>query len=506
VSTVPLLGSPQELSAFSDLQARLPAIYRDVFADPNAPRTVVVVPSMSLDAGELGKIPGVIHYEERMLCLLMLLRMPRTELVYLTSTSIDPAIIDYYLHLLPGVPRRHALRRLRFISMGNPSLEPLSKKLLSSRSTLEEVKRSISHPASAHMTTFNTTAYERSLAVELGLPLYGCDPALTHLGNKSMGRALLRSVGLDVPYGFEGLHDSRDLSGALVAISRHDPDLSRAVIKLNDGFSGEGNAVVDVRGLSESPEPYREAMRRVTGGTSFAGAGETWPAYEAKLAAMGGIVEVFIDEPQRRSPSVQMRITPDSELQLISTHDQLLSGPNGQIFEGCTFPADPTYRSFLHEAGRRIGQLLRERGVLGRFGVDFISVPTGVGWRHHAIEINLRKGGTTLPYLMLEFLTDGRYDPVSGDFHTPTGNSRCYYATDNLVRPEYRGLTPQQLIDRAVDVGLHYHTTTQQGVVFHLLGAVTEFGKIGMVSIAPTPTAAREQYERAVASLEMKTP
>jgi hypothetical protein len=221
---------------------------------------------------------------------------------------------------------------------------------------------------------------------------------------------------------------------------------------------------------------------------------------------MGGIVETFIDEPHRRSPSVQMRITPDSELQLISTHDQLLSGPNGQIFEGCTFPADPTYRSFLHEAGRRIGQLLRERGVLGRFGVDFLSTPTGVGWRHYAIEINLRKGGTTLPYLMLEFLTDGSYDPVSGDFHTPTGNSRCYYATDNLVRPEYRGLTPQQLIDRAVEVGLHYHTATQQGVVFHLLGAVTEFGKIGMVSIAPTPTAAREQYERAVAGLATTTP
>jgi hypothetical protein len=55
-------------------------------------------------------------------------------------------------------------------------------------------------------------------------------------------------------------------------------------------------------------------------------------------------------------------------------------------------------------------------------------------------------------------------------------------------------------------VGLHYHTATQQGVVFHLLGAVTEFGKIGMVSIAPTPTAAREQYERAVAGLATTTP
>jgi hypothetical protein len=506
VTTAPLRGSPQELSAFSELQARFPAIYRDVFSDPKAPRTVVLVPSMSLDAGELAKIPGVIHYEERMLCLLMLLRLPRTELVYVTSTSIDPAIVDYYLHLLPGVPRNHALRRLRFISLGDPSLEPLSKKILESRSTLEEIKRSISYPGAAHMSVFNTTAYERSLAVELGVPIYGCDPALSHLGNKSMSRRLLRSVGLDVPYGFEDLHDGRDISEALVAISRQDPERSRAVIKLNDGFSGEGNAVVDIRGLTESLAPHREAMRRVTKRISFEASGERWPAYEAKLEAMGGIVEAFIDETERKSPSVQMRITPVGELQLISTHDQLLSGPNGQIFEGCTFPADPIYRAYLHEAGRRIGQVLRERGVLGRFGVDFISVPTSVGWHHYAIEINLRKGGTTLPYLMLEFLTDGSYDPVSGDFHTPTGDSRCYYATDNLVWPDYRGLSPEQLIDRTVDEGLHYHAATQQGLVFHLLGAVTEFGKIGMVSIAPTHTEAREQYERAVAGLETKTP
>jgi hypothetical protein len=504
--TAPLLDSPQELSAFSELQAHFPAMFREVFSDPKAPRTVVVVPSMSLDIRELEKISGVLHYEERMLCLLMLLRQPRTELVYVTSTPIDASIVNYYLHLLPGVPEFHASKRLHFVSMDDPSLVPLSKKILDRPWKLEEVRRSITYPRAAHMTVFNATAYERSLAVRLGIPLYACDPALSHLGNKSMSRALLRSVGLEVPYGFEDLHDSRDISEALVAISRHDPGVHWAVLKLNDGFSGEGNAIVDIRGLSELPSPHLEAMRRITTGLRFEASGETWPAYEAKLAAMGGIAEAFIDEPRRRSPSVQVRINPLGDVQLISTHDQLLSGPNGQIFEGCTFPAERRYRADLHEAGRRIGHVLRDRGVLGRFGVDIISVPTNGGWRHYAIEINLRKGGTTLPYLMLEFLTDGSYDARSGDFFTPTGDSRCYYATDNLVRSEYRGLTPEELIDRAVYHGLHYHAATQQGLVFHLLGAVTEYSKIGMVSIAPTLVGAREQYERAVAILKVATP
>ena len=49
----PLPGSPAELAAFADLQARLAPMYRGVFSDPKQPRTVVVVPSLSLDSADL---------------------------------------------------------------------------------------------------------------------------------------------------------------------------------------------------------------------------------------------------------------------------------------------------------------------------------------------------------------------------------------------------------------------------------------------------------------------
>ena len=86
--------------------------------------------------------------------------------------------------------------------------------------------------------------------------------------------------------------------------------------------------------------------------------------------------------------------------------------------------------------------MLAERGVLGRFAVDFVSVRHGDTWRHYGIELNLRKGGTTHPFLMLQFLTGGAYDPVSGLFRTPAGQPRFYYASDNLEAPHYKGLTP----------------------------------------------------------------
>ena len=48
------------------------------------------------------------------------------------------------------------------------------------------------------------------------------------------------------------------------------------------------------------------------------------------------------------------------------------------------------------------------------------------------------------------------------------------------------GLTPSDLIDIAAVNGLHFDGAYQQGVVFHLIGALSEFGKLGVVFIAPS--------------------
>ena len=55
----------------------------------------MVVPSMSIDAIGSGAVMQA--YEERFLFLLLLLRQPRARLIYVTSQTILPSIIDYYL-------------------------------------------------------------------------------------------------------------------------------------------------------------------------------------------------------------------------------------------------------------------------------------------------------------------------------------------------------------------------------------------------------------------------
>lgn len=113
---LPEPGSEEERARFHELQRRLVPMVSTVFPDRMAERTVVVVPSLSLDTDQLHRIDEIVHYEERMLCLLMLLRMPRTRIVHMTSRPIPPNIVDYYLHLLPGIPSHHARNRLTLLS------------------------------------------------------------------------------------------------------------------------------------------------------------------------------------------------------------------------------------------------------------------------------------------------------------------------------------------------------------------------------------------------------
>lgn len=490
---------------FARLQERLGVLYERVLLDPLADRTMVVVPSLTFDPEVLSRIQGVQHYEERMLCLLMLLRLPRARVILVTSQPIHPSIIAYYLHLLPGIPGTHARRRLTQLACYDGSSLPLAQKILDRPRLLARLRRAAGDPGTAYLNCFTVTPLERDLALALDMPIYGCDPALGHLGTKSGSRQLLRGAGLAVPDGVENLRDETDLAGALAALKQRHPHLERSVVKLDGGTSGEGNALFSYRDAPDDAGLERWIADELPCRLRFEASGECWETFRAKLRQMGGITEVWIEAQGKRTPSVQMLIDPLGQVELVSTHEQVMGGPSGQIFLGSTFPADAAYRLSIQELALRAAEQLQRRAVIGRFGVDFVSVPRDGGWSHYALEINLRKGGTTHSFMMLQFLTDGSYDTASGLYRTPSGQPRYYYATDNLHQPAYRGLTPDDLIDIAVEHGLHFHGASQQGVVFHLMGALSEFGKLGTVCVGDSLDKALRLYRGLVEVLDHET-
>jgi hypothetical protein len=489
----------EEVAHFERLKAKLQEVWDVLMNRDEEPHTSVVVPSLTLDQSELKKLAGVSFYEERLLFLLIRLRNPRARMVYVTSQPVHPIILEYYFQFLAGIPASHARARLTLLCAHDSSPRSLTEKVLERPRLLERIREGIQDRSRAHLTVFNSTPLERRLAVLLDIPLNGVDPNLIHLGTKSGSRKVFREAGVNLPLGTEDLRSEHDVETALLDLKSQRPALRRAVVKLNDSFSGEGNAL-----FRYPDEVSRDSVRDQLRNLEFAVPTETPVVYFDKFARMGGIVEEFLEAREKLSPSTQMRIGPGGEVLTISTHDQILGGPSGQVFLGCSFPADGSYRLAIQQAGLEIGRVLSSHGVVSRFAVDFLvwRDDPSVDWNVTALEINLRMGGTTHPYLALQFLTGGQLDPATGLFLSPTGHAKYYRATDNLRSDLYRGLLPEDLIEILTVNKLHYSHGTESGVLFHLIGALSEFGKLGLTAIANSRQEVDELYRRTLSVLD----
>ena len=491
------LSDEQRYEIFDRLQLNMPGVWEAMRLNVNN-ESVVVVPSVTLD--RLGEGSGAMTqaYEERFLFLLLLLREPRLRMIYVTSMPIAPAIIEYYLALLPGVIPSHARSRLTLLSVGDSSARPLSQKLLERPRLLRRISALIPDPSLSHLVPYNTTELERDIAITLGIPMYGADPRLVHLGTKTGCRRLFADEGVRHPLGQEDLHTIDELADAVVAM-RGQRAMAEVIVKLNEGVSGQGNALVDLRDLPEPGDPReREQTIMRLEGMQFERPNTPLSAYLDKLAERGGIVEERIHGVEMRSPSVQLRVTPAGHVELLSTHDQILGGPSGQSYLGCRFPADYGYAPTISAEAKVIGDRLAREGVIGRFAIDFVSVrDTNGAWTSYAIELNLRKGGTTHPFLTLQFLTDGRYDAPTGLFLTPDGREKHLVATDHLESDEMRALTVDDLFDIVARHRMHFDQVRQVGVVFHMISCLTETGRVGLTAVGNTAAEAEALYQRA---------
>ena len=362
------LTPEQEISEFQRLKPRLAGVWDALTMREEEPHTSVVVPSLTLDQSELRKIAGVSFYEERLLFLLIRLRNPRARMVYVTSQPVHPIILEYYLQFLAGIPASHARSRLTLLCADDASPRSLTEKILERPRLIERIRAGIVDPSKAYLTVFNSTPHERKLAVLLGVPLNGCDPLLAHLGTKSGSRKVFREAGVDLPVGFEDLHTPHDVEEALVELRGRRPGMKRAVVKLDESFSGEGNALLRYP-ESESREALREALRHV----EFSVASETPEAYFDKFSRMGGIVEEFIeaeektlaeraaaDRPARRRPRRSPPTTRSS------------AGRAGRSSSAAASRRATSTGCGSRRRARGSARVLAAHGVVSRFAVDFL--------------------------------------------------------------------------------------------------------------------------------------
>ena len=310
----------------------------------------------------------------------------------------------------------------------------------------------------------------------------------------------------------------------------------RWIIKLNQGFSGRGNAIIDLRSIqdkihskpsiqNDDNADVLEIIKSVADEIElsfpemkFECPGMTWlgnnghVGFKHQLESLGVIAETVLVGNDLSSPSVQAIIEPQDmgnhTVRLLSTHEQIL---NGQTYNGCINPARESYREKIIQYTRKIGIELSNHGIVGHFAVDYLATSKHImndknKWDVQAIEINLRQGGTTHPYSTMALLCGGKSDK-NGIFRISDGEMRCYMATDDYNDDRLENMSPAEMIafiqnkrdDYAANVA--WNNNTKTGVVFHLLSFVS-LGKIGFTAIGNSEEVSAVLFEQAVLLLK----
>lgn len=479
------------MSAFRDLQQRLGALHALNTPDSTTPHAVVLLPSFSVGESLLShyvdRLPALEH---RFLVGLFALRMPATRLVYVCSAEPAPEVVEHYLSLLPDWIEPSPRDRFDIVVVPDASARAVAAKLLDRPELLDRIRSWVGDDP-AFIEPWNVTDVECDLAVTLDMPMSGTDPVLWHLGFKSAGRRLFREAGVPVPPGFEDLTSVSEVVEAIDRLRTEEPETQAVVIKHDDSGAGDGNAVIHVGDL-EAPRSEL-ARRRIR---SRVNSLEPWYLADLRL---GSVVEQRIIGDRFSSPSAQVDIDPDGSTKVLSTHEQVLGGDDEQVYLGCRFPADPAYAAELAAHAQAAAGALARHGAVGRIAVDFVAAASGAGaWSTYAIEVNLRKGGTTHPYAVLRHLAPGYYDAEAGVYTDNSGRQKCYSASDNVVDEAWTGVPEHDVISALDRAGLTWDRTTRTGVVPHMLSCLAVDGRFGITAIGDSPEHADDLHRATI--------
>ncbi len=441
------------------------------------------------------------HYEDRLPALehrylnslLLLNRVADCDLLFVCSEPPADEVLEYYRSIVSPAAAERMARQARCVAIADRSPRSLASKLLDRPDVLEAIRREIGDRL-AVIEPWNVTDDEVAVALAIGAPINGSMPELWPLGFKSAGRRLFRAADVPVPTGREDVRDVVGVLGAMQAIKAARPAVRGVVVKLDDSGAGDGNVVLPV--TDDGGEPLSDDALRASV--------DALPHWYREALAGGGVVEELVEGTGFCTPSVQIDLSPSGEPTVLSTHDQICGGDNGQVYLGCVFPADPDYAAELARLGLAVGIELGRAGAVGRASVDFVAAMDDArAWHLHALEINLRKGGTTHPYAALRNLVPGRYDTETGRWVVDAdGSERAYRATDNVVDPGWEGRSPRSVIEAVRSAGLQFDPERGTGVVLHMLACLAVDGRFGATAIGTSRAHAGDLFEAMVVAVQ----
>ncbi len=508
----------EEQIIFSNLQKRLKRNKKLSNYNYRGERTFVVVSGSNSDKFNLSKVKGLNFFEERMLFILLLLKYKNTKIIYVTSENFDVSLFDYYLGLISNKPKEIAemKSRLAHIEVKQGQYLSLTERIYNSQGALNKIARAITNYKTTVLRCYNPTVIERKLAVKIGIPLFGSAEKFDYVGSKSGGRKVFKLADLNVIPGITNLKNFTELYGAIAKMMRDYPKFKRLVIKLEQSASGRGNCLFSVENFLEDNDVEISVRTDLTKLSALIKKNfQKYCRLEAddlemeryirEFNRIGGIVEGYIDGKIKYSPSTQLFLSTEGSVSIVSTHEQILGGRDGQKYLGCTFPALDAHRKLIIKEAKKVGDWMVKKGMVGHFSIDFVTVKSVESEipKIFPIEINLRKGGTTHPFRIAYYLTKSKYNKRDGILYC--GKTPIYYMARDVIESEkYKVFSSAELIKTVDKSKISFNKNTKKGVLIYMPGMISEYGRFGALAVGHTKEEAESYFKRMIKAVDLR--
>ena len=208
--------------AFDTLQRKLGPALNANRPGSTTPHVLIALPSYSVSESLLShygdRIPSLEH--RYLNAIVIPARIDTCEMLYISTRSPAPEVLDYYLALVPPERRDHLRRRIWILEVPDDGTARSVAGRLADRPDLIAMVRERIGDRPALIEPWNVTESEVNLALALDVPINGTRPELRPLAFKSAGRRLFAAAGVPAPLGREDVRTTDDVANAVRWIAR----------------------------------------------------------------------------------------------------------------------------------------------------------------------------------------------------------------------------------------------------------------------------------------------
>ena len=315
----------------------------------------------------------------------------------------------------------------------------------------------------------------------LDIPLNGLDPELNYLGTKSGSRKVFREAGVPLSAGLRGSARTRTTSSArCVELGAQAAGPAPRRRQAERQLLRRGQRALP---LSLERDAASRCTTRWTSSSSPCRANRT-ENYFRKFERMGGVVEEFIDAPHQavaeRAAAHHAARRGGGDLDARSDSRRPV---RADLSRAARSRRTRTTARAIQEAGTAVGQRARPRTARSAASASTSwcgsQRPARAVADGRARDQPARAGhDPPVPGAAVPDRRPARSRQRACSCRSAAAPSTTWPPT-TCASGGYRGMLPEDLIDIVTNNGLHYSYRTESGVLFHLIGALSEWGKLG---------------------------